>query len=49
MKTLLILMVFVAASISSELTELRKLYPTAASNKENAEAFYLKTTFVKQQ
>ena len=49
MKTLLILMVFVAASISSELTELRKLYPTAASNKENAEAFYLKTTLLNSE
>lgn len=46
MKALLILLVFVAASISSELTELRKLYPAAASNKENAEAFYLKTSLL---
>ena len=43
MKTILILLAFVFASTSSELTELRKLYPKAASNKENAEAFYTKT------
>ncbi len=44
MKIGLILLVFVVASLSTDLSELRKLYPKAADNKENAEAFYLKTT-----
>lgn len=43
MKILVILLVFVAASLSSDLSELRKLYPKAASSKENADNFLIKT------
>lgn len=43
MKTFLIFLSFVAASISSDLSELRKLYPKAADNKENAETFFTKS------
>ncbi len=44
MKIVLILIAFVFASTSSELSELRKLYPKASSTKENAEIFYTKTS-----
>lgn len=46
MKTLVILIAFVAASLSSDLSELRKLYPQAASSKVNADAFYTKTSLL---
>lgn len=39
MKTILILLTFAVASISNDLSALRKLYPKAADNKENAESF----------
>lgn len=47
MKTLMILLMFVTASLSSDLSELRKLYPKAATSKENAEVFFNKTTEIK--
>ena len=42
MKTLIILLTLTLSAVSNELSELRKLYPKAASNKENTEAFYNK-------
>ncbi len=46
MKILVTLVLFVVASLSSDLSELRKLYPKAASSKENAEMFFNKTSQV---
>jgi hypothetical protein len=46
MKTALILLLFVASSVSTELTELRKMYSKAGLNKENAETFYKKTAAI---
>jgi hypothetical protein len=49
MKIVLILIAFVFASTSSELSELRKLYPKAATTKENAEIFYSKTSQISSE
>lgn len=46
MKTCIILISFIITSLSSDLSELRKLYPAAASTKLNADAFYSKTSLL---